>query len=313
MNAPMLAATLTAASQNGPHVSAGSKAGAILIGIAVLVVLYIVTALFTHHWNPVDLFRGFDGFASTSKLQWFLWLVVILFAYSALWALRAEQDSYKALSEIPVNLLTVLGFSTGTAAAAKGITAGYVQTGKMTKPGAPDSEPGKNTGGIFQDDGGAPELAKIQMIGFTIIAIGIFLATVIHQIATGDITDGLPNIDSSLMVLMGISSGGYLGKKLVTFGTPALYPPSPAAGPSGTPVTVRGANLGSPPGSQLLLNGRLFTGTWSATSVQFTVPENDPATGAPWDPLPKKVPVIVSADGTPSNSVYLTVIRPPGP
>ena len=32
-----------------------------------------------------------------------------------------------------------------------------------------------NTGGIFQDDGGSPELAKIQMIGFTIIAIGIFL------------------------------------------------------------------------------------------------------------------------------------------
>ena len=33
MNAPMLAATLTAASQNGPHISGGSKAGAILIGM----------------------------------------------------------------------------------------------------------------------------------------------------------------------------------------------------------------------------------------------------------------------------------------
>ena len=52
-------------------------------------------------------------------------------------------------------------------------------------------------------------LAWSQMIGFTILAIGIFLATVFHQIGTGDITDGLPNIDSSLMVLMGISQGGY--------------------------------------------------------------------------------------------------------
>ena len=139
----MLSATLTAAS---PHVSGGAKAGAIGIGIAVLVALYVITALITHHWNPVDLFRGFDGFASTSKLQWFLWLVVILFAYAALWALRAEQGMYQALSTIPVNLLTVLGFSTATAAAAKGITSGFVQTGKMTKPGSAAGGAGEEHG-----------------------------------------------------------------------------------------------------------------------------------------------------------------------
>ena len=294
MNAPVLAATLTAASQNGAHVSGGSKAGAILIGVGVLVLLYVVTALITHQWNPVDVFRGFDGLASTSKLQWFVWLGVILFGYASLWVLRAAQGDYSALSSIPVNLLTVLGFSTATAAAAKGITSGYVQTGKMTKPGALPGEPGKNTGGIFQDDGGSPELAKIQMIGFTIIAVGIFLATVIHQIAIGDIQGGLPNIDASLMVLMGISQGGYLGKKLVTFGTPTLYPPNPGSGPPDTPVTVRGANLGSPPDSQLMLNGVPFDGTWSAASIQFTVPQNDPATGASWTGLPKDVPIVVS-------------------
>ncbi len=69
MNAPLLAATLTAASQNDPHVSGGSKAGAILIGVGVLILLYVVTALITHQWNPVDVFRGFDGLASTSKLR----------------------------------------------------------------------------------------------------------------------------------------------------------------------------------------------------------------------------------------------------
>jgi IPT/TIG domain-containing protein len=311
MNAPVLAATLTAASQNGAHVSGESKAGAILIGVGVLVLLYIVTALITHQWNPVDVFRGFDGLASTSKLQWFLWLVVILFGYASLWVLRAEQGDYSALSSIPVNLLTVLGFSTATAAAAKGITSGYVQTGKMTKPGALPGEPGKNTGGIFQDDGGSPELAKIQMIGFTIIAIGIFLATVIHQIAIGDIQGGLPNIDASLMVLMGISQGGYLGKKLVTFGTPTLYPPNPGSGPPDTPVTLRGANLGSPPDSQLMLNGVPFDGTWSAASIQFTVPQNDPATGASWTGLPKKVPIVVSVAGQASNSLNFTVTPPP--
>jgi hypothetical protein len=149
------------------------------------------------------------------------------------------------------------------------------------------------------------------MIGFTIVAIGIFLATVVHQIAIGDIEAGLPNIDSSLMVLMGISQGGYLGKKLVTFGTPMLYPPSPETGPPGTPVTLRGTSLDSSPDRQLLLNGLPVDGTtWSAASVQFTVPPGDPATGADWAGLPRAVSLTLSAGGQLSNPVKFTVTAP---
>jgi len=315
MRAHLLTIVLAASAKKPPPVTDSSKAWAIVIGFAALGLLYLVTAILSQHWNPKELVNGFDGFASSSKLQWFLWLMVILYGYAAIWALRALQGDYTALSDIPVNLLTVLGFSTGTAAAAKGITSGYVQSGKVSKPGAPASEPGRNTGGIFQDDGGAPDLSKIQMMGFTTVAIGIFVATVVHQIlgakTNADLTTSLPNIDPSLMVLMGISQGGYLGKKLVTFGTPALYPPSPASGVPGTSVTLRGSNLGSPhdTSSQLLLNGTPVDGTWSAGSVQFTVPANDPATGVPWTGLPKPVQLVVSSGGTASNPVSFTVTR----
>jgi IPT/TIG domain len=300
---------LAAGNQTAPAISAWSKAGAILIGVAFLVVVYIVTALITGHWRLKELFNGFDGFGSTSKLQWLLWLIVILFGYAAIWVLRAEQGNYAALSNIPVNILTVLGFSTGTAAAAKGITAGYVQTGKLAKTGVPANPTAATTGGIFQDDGGGPELAKIQMMAFTIIGIGIFLATVFHQIAIGDVKDGLPNIDSSLLVLMGISQGGYLGKKLVTFGTPALFAPNPLSGPPGTPVTVNGSGLGSQQGnSQLLLNGAPIAVTaWSDTSIQFAVPADDPATGVAWADLPKTVPLVVSMTGQLSSSTTFKV------
>lgn len=300
---------LAAGHQNAPAISAGSKAGAILIGVAFLVVVYVVTALITGRWRLKELFNGFDGFGSTSKLQWLLWLIVILFGYVAIWVLRAEQGNYTALSDIPVNILTVLGFSTGTAAAAKGITAGYVQTGKVAKTGVPANPTPATTGGIFQDDSGGPELAKIQLMAFTIIGIGIFLATVFHQIAIGDIKDGLPNIDSSLLVLMGISQGGYLGKKLVTYGTPALFAPNPLSGPPGTAVTVAGSGLGAQQGnSQLLLNGAPIAVTaWSDTSIQFTVPADDPATGVAWANLPKAVPLVVSSTGQLSNSVTFKV------
>jgi IPT/TIG domain-containing protein len=318
MNAHVLAIVLAASTKKPPPtpVTDTSKAWAIVIGFLALILLYIVTAVLSKRWNPKALVNGFDGFASSSKLQWFLWLIVILFGYAAIWALRALQGDYSALSDIPVNLLTVLGFSTGTAAAAKGITSGYVQAGKVTKAGAPKGEPPKNTGGIFQDDGGAPDLSKIQMMGFTIIAIGIFVATVVHLILSAktnaNLTTSLPNIDPSLMVLMGISQGGYLGKKLVTFGTPALYPASPATGAPGTSVMLRGSNLGSPSASssQLLLNGAPQIATWSAGSVTFIVPPSDPATSAAWTGLPKAVQLVVSSGGQPSNPVSFNIAAP---
>jgi hypothetical protein len=321
MNEAMRAVALTTA--NTVPVSAGLKWGAVLSGLGLIVLLTLATMLFSKgSKNPWTLVKGADGAASTSKFQWGLWLIVILFSYTALWVLRAEQGNFSALSEIPVNLLTVLGFSTGTAAAAKGITSGYVQSGRVAKTTpaqaaaaqaaapAQGGQAGSAQGGILQDDNGIPELAKIQMVGFTLIGVGVFLITVIHQILVNDVTAGLPNIDSSLMVLMGISQGGYLGKKLVTFGAPTLYPPSPASGKTGDTVTLGGASLGSSPsGSQLLLNGSpVGTTSWSNSSIQFTVPGVNPAGGAAWT-ANQVVQVTVSAMGQTSNAVNFTVTQ----
>jgi hypothetical protein len=238
----------SAAKAAAPHASAGVKWDAVLSGLGMVVVLYGIAAVVTGHWKPSELFRGFDGVASTSKLQWLLWLVVILFGYAALWVLRAEQGDLSALNNIPVNILTVLGFSTVTMAAAKGIKVGQVQVGRVQPVIPVNAGPDRaKTGGIFQDDGGNPELAKIQMMAFTILAIGIFLATVIHQIVTNDKAAGLPDIDASLMVLMGISNGGYLGKKLVTFSTPGA---TGQVVPPGQVVTaVQNGSDGQSPGA----------------------------------------------------------------
>jgi hypothetical protein len=321
MNDAMRAVALTTAKT--VPLSAGLKWGAVLSGVGLLVLLALATMLFSAkgYRNPWKLVEGADGAASTSKFQWFLWLIVIFFGYTAIWVLRAEQGNFSALGEIPANLLTVLGFSTGTAAAAKGITSGYVQSGRVSKTtpaqataaqaaGGPAAggQAASAKGGILSDDSGVPELAKIQMVGFTFIAVGVFFITVLHQILTNDVAAGLPNIDSSLMVLMGISNGGYLGKKLVTFGTPTLYPPSPAHGPATTTeVTLSGTNLGSASGSQLLLNGEAIEATWSGNSITFTVPAANPAGNAAWTTQNNVVQLSVSTMGQTSNSVSFTV------
>ncbi len=282
---------------------------AVLIGLGVLVVLGAIAAIPTKGklWQLAD---GADGRASTSKFQWLLWMMVIIFAYSALWVLRTRQGQYAASSQVPVNLLTVLGFSTGTAAVAKGITAGYVQSDRLAKPVAVKG----SKGGLIQDDSGVPDLAKLQMIGFTLVAVGIFLWTLGHQIFTNPVSTSLPNIDSSMLVLMGVSQGGYLGKKLVTFSSPILYPPVPAAAGVGDAVTVTGANLGAPPsgtqpplGAQLTLDGQPVPNPqWSETSIAFTVPGEPPA-------KEKKVSLAAIVMGQKSNNVTLTILPAPAP
>jgi IPT/TIG domain len=300
-------------------VSPGSRWVAVLIGLAVLVLLYLLTAVASGQWNPWKLVEGADGWASTSKLQWLLWIVVTLFAYTALWVLRADQGHYSAISEVPVNVLTVLGFSTGTAAAAKGITSAYVQSNRVSKrsraaaptgaaPPAGAAAPAGPKPGILNDDTGVPELAKIQVMGFTLVAIGIYLATVIHQIVSHPVITGLPNIDTSLLVLMGISQGGYLGKKLVTFGSPALYAAAPPAAAAGTSVTLDGANLGaSPAGSLLTLNGAQIPFTqWSDSTIVFDVPGSKPVTDAAWAPS-QRVQLTVIVGGQTSNAITFTI------
>ena len=285
-------------------VSAGMKWGAVLTGLGFLAVLYLVTAIISRHYRPWDAVKGFDGFPSTSKFQWFLWLIVILFSYITLWTLRARQHNYSAL-EIPASVLIVLSFSTITAAMAKGITIGYVQSGRLFKVGRDYVTSGQ--GGILKDDRGAPDLAKIQLVGFTFIAVGIYLITVLHQIVTNGITVGLPNIGSSLIVLMVVSQGGYIGKKLATFDKPTLYRASPPSGPPGTAVTLSGANLESPFDSQLLLHGSPINSTsWSNTSIRFTVPAADPG-GNAWTVPKQVVQLAVSTMGQQSNSVPFTV------
>jgi hypothetical protein len=213
-------------------VTTGWKWIAVLIGLGVLLLLYLVVGL-TSGWNPLKLVQGADGPSSTSKFQWLVWLVVILFSYSTLWVLKAKQGDWTAITDVPNHVLTVLGLSTVTMAAAKGITYGYTVSGRSTTKSALTPAPGSAaavgnasattptvtaspTGGLTQDDNGAPDLSKIQMLGFTFVAVGIFIASVVHQIASTPPITALPDIDTSLLVLMGLSQGGYVAKKIVS-------------------------------------------------------------------------------------------------
>jgi hypothetical protein len=250
---------------------------AYLFGVGVVVVAVVVTFVVTggKPWTVID---GADGRPSTSKFQWTIWTAIVLFAYSAIYFARARNGSWEALPDVPPNILIVLGFSTTTMVVAKGITTQFVANGRVVKPAG-------TQGGLLTDDGGQSDLSKVQLVMWTLLAIGIYLATVVKQVsavAAGSSVQGsnagLPDIDASLMVLMGLAQGGYLGKKLVTATQPAPTSVSPPRAAAGQVITVAGSGFGALQGtSSLTLNDNpVNVSAWSDTKIVFALPRQLP-------------------------------------
>src|SRR4051795_1403531 len=105
-----------------PSVSTGWKWLAVVIAVAAILVLFALVALEAPAGtkSPSKWVQDPNNVPSTSKFQWLLWLVVVLFSYITLWVIRAKQGDYSALPDIPNNVLIVLGVSTLTMASAKG-------------------------------------------------------------------------------------------------------------------------------------------------------------------------------------------------
>jgi len=247
------------------------------------------------------LWEGADGRASFSKFQFWLWTYVILLGLVAIWMARWFEagEIPSPINEIPDTLLGILGVSTATSLGAKAITTAYVNK-KLTKkptmkkhrrsnasstPSSSDEratvDNSKRFEELLTDDGGYPELAKLQMLLFTLVTMIFFLATVGDRISSGDADMMvLPDIDRSLLILMGISATGYIGKKAVTQDRPTITAvmPSEVVANKETPIMLTGRSLGTwedgvlSIGDQLFKDDRKDIEEWSDSiiSLKFT-------------------------------------------
>jgi len=122
-----------------------------------------------------------------TQMAWWFFLVVISYTY--IWLITGDQDT------IPTSVLGLMGISSATALAAVFITP------------AGSTAPRKSEGfwrDLVANDSGSIALDRLQIVVWTIILSGIFLESVIWELT-------MPDFSTTLLALMGISSGTYIG------------------------------------------------------------------------------------------------------
>jgi hypothetical protein len=147
-----------------------------------------------------------DGRYSVSRFQVIVWTVVVLASYVYLYLFVGTSASF------PDSVWVLMGISVGSLGSAKFVASSQLRDlGGGVAPAMP-APAGQLAGGALASmlsDDGAPSLMRLQLLVWTIVASAIFL----RQVWTTSI---LWDVPSGLLVLMGISHGGYLLDKVAS-------------------------------------------------------------------------------------------------
>ena len=174
-------------------------------------------------------YRG-DGIAegerapySLARFQLAFWGLLVIAAYIFIWMITGELDT------ITGSVLALLGIGSGTAlgaamidqgkdekkeaaesAAAAAVTAAPAETAATTPAAAPKPVKPVTTRGFLKDvlsDESGISIHRLQLFVWTLV-LGIIFCTVVY----GNLE--MPQFSNTLLGLMGISSGTYLGLKV---------------------------------------------------------------------------------------------------
>ncbi len=267
-----------------------------------------------------------NGHASLSTFQLLMWTLLISFLYITLWFLQLREGSTQAPPAIPEGLMALMGISVGVPIVSKGISE-YKKL-KTRSEGEVYSEP--RYASMLEEDG-QPSLLRFQMFLWTLAAVVIYFwlfTTTVFNAGPETVSVALPDIDPTLLFLMGLSQAGYLGSaayagtlekssagavtppERTTATESVLAAPSPAiretiprsAGPHEL-VTLLGSGFGSKPDSLMIGQEKVSSENirrWEDTRIEFTLPDTGP---------PGKHTLVVMTEGK-SGSGEITVSTP---
>ena len=204
-----------------------------LLGAAVLAAIFLWTAIRTGLLRDLEpapagdpvLEKPRNRAYSLARVQMAVWTLLIALAFLYVWCLTRDYSGV-----LNTTALVLMGISTGTLATAAGVDSQKLKTNEQTledeeaKLAAAGGQPAvppkvqalKNqtqackSEGFFRDiltSADGPSLHRLQFILWTVVLMVVF-ATGVWETLT------MPEFDETLLGLMGISSGAYVGLKL---------------------------------------------------------------------------------------------------
>jgi hypothetical protein len=160
---------------------------ALLIAVAIALLVYARRSDMLRDGPSVD---GVYQPYSLARVQMAWWFFLLVVGYVFIWLVTGEADS------IAPSLLGLVGISAATALAAVAVT--------------PGRSPRASQGflrDLISDDRGIVALDRLQVVVWTLVLGGIFLTAVLWDLT-------MPEFSATMLALMGISSGTYIGFKL---------------------------------------------------------------------------------------------------
>jgi hypothetical protein len=242
-------------------------------GVFVLVVARLVRRRTKHGF-----LQSPDGFYSVSRFQVFVWTVVIVISYVYLYFRTGPGVVF------PDNIWYLMGISVGSLSIATGIAINKQQNiGGGTAPastpaggaGAAGAQPRIGWLASMLSDDGSPSLARWQMFIWTIATAAFFLRQTFA-------TNTLWEVPAGLLVLMGISHGGYLVDKGVApkkeMKVQSLQP-AQGASDKDVPLVIAGLNFKPDTVSCFVGGKQLQLTAKSSGKLEATLPANSLSVG----------------------------------
>jgi hypothetical protein len=155
------------------------------------------------------------GYYSLALIQFLAWTIVVTTFFLALYLVRIWGNELSFMEGLPYNILVLLGISTLVPILSSAV-------GQYKQPDTPvktmekfEKEDHHLSEMLFEN--GRPSLSRYQMFIWTVVSLLIYIFSFFRIIAAPDLdvsTLTLPDIDPTLVVLMGLSQGAFIGGKL---------------------------------------------------------------------------------------------------
>jgi hypothetical protein len=281
-----------------------------IAAVAILAITWVVSLIIRmvrknlddqniHKANFWDIIRDGDYYPSLARFQFLIWTFIISFSFLSIYLVRILGGELGFPQQIPDGVLQLMGISVVTPIIGNGLSS-FKYDSTISRKRMDDIPP--FTSMLLEND--KPVLFRYQMFLWTFVGIGIYLFIFFSTISMyiSDVQEreelkcdqlkpseveqkgcanlkqlnklNLPDIDPSLVILMGLSQGGYLGGKLVAR-TPARINRL-VIGASDKSLIIMGENFGTG-GVILIGNDKVASGPtdqvkWSETRIDLPLP-----------------------------------------